>query len=553
MPIITKMQERNKSELISGMCLLAALFFMLFIYAPLELYFYNQREFWFDVYDLLPLLLVMFVVGFAASVAVFGVIWLCCPGLYRIVLAGSSIGFLCTYIQGNFLVGNLPAMDGSEYDWEANSFGRIQSLILWVVVFLVVVLLYKFLKKDMFVQGVKLVSLCMILMLTVTLGSILLTTKGYERKLDACATVKNEYEFSTDTNFVILLLDAVDSGDLYDLLEGQPEYKAIFEDFTYYPNTLGVYPCTMCAIPHILSGERFANETTFEEYNVNVYKNAEFFADLEEQGYRLGMYEDEIPYLDESIFRFENVLERKSEINSYIEFAKMELKLVGLRYAPYDLKKACVFRTNPFRDLIKTNEEYNIFNLSNEYFFRRLNSTDVTYTQDKCFKFIHVAGAHEPFIYDEDMNEIENGTYKQMLQANMTMTTAYLEKLKAAGVYDNSVIIVMADHGLDGENSAEYTGRQNPILFVKGVDEKHELQVSQAPISYDDLQGAFARLLEGKNSTEIFDYEEGDYRERSFLYYVYEQDEHMYEYVTSGHASEDAGMQATGREFILEE
>lgn len=552
MRILSKISQRNKTELSAGICLLAALFFMLFIYAPLELYFYNQREFWFDVYDLLPLLLIMFGVGFVASGVLFLVLFLWTPRLYRLVLVGSSIGFLCTYIQGNFLVGNLPSMDGSEYDWEANSFGRIQSLILWVVVFLAIVALYKFIKKDMFVQGVKMVSVGMILMLTVTLVSILLTTQGYEKKLDAVATVKNEYEFSTDTNFVILLLDAVDSADLYDLMEEQPEYKEIFADFTYYPNTLGVYPCTMCAIPHILSGERFVNETTFEEYNINVYKNAEFFASLEEKGYRLGMYEDELPYLDESIFRFENVLDRKSEINSYIEFAKLEMKLIGLRYAPYDLKKLCVFRTNPFRDLIKPNEEYNIFTLSNAYFYRRLHNTEITYTPDKCFKFIHVEGAHEPFKYDKDMNEIEDGTYKQMLQANMTMTTAYLEKLKAAGVYDNSVIIIMADHGLDGENSAEYTGRQNPILFVKGINEKHTLQVSQAPISYDDLQGAFARLLEGKDSTEIFDYEEGSDRERSFLYYVYEQDEHMYEYVTEGHASEDAELKSTGREFVCE-
>ena len=83
------------------------------------------------------------------------------------------------------------------------------------------------------------------------------------------------------------------------------------------------------------------------------------------------------------------------------------------------------------------------------------------------------------------------------------------------------------------------------------MGEQHDLQISQAPVSYDDLQEAFGRLLEGSSSDAVFDVREGEERERSYLFYEYEQDEHMYEYVTSGHASAEEELQPTGREFIL--
>lgn len=148
------------------------------------------------------------------------------------------------------------------------------------------------------------------------------------------------------------------------------------------------------------------------------------------------------------------------------------------------------------------------------------------------------------------MSQIEQGTYRDVMEASVTITKAYLNMLKDAGLYDNSVIIVMADHGLEGNAPELYTGRQNPILFVKGINEHHEMLLSEAPVSYDDLQPAFQRLLEGKAGTEIFDAQEGDVRERRYLFYEYEEEDYLYEYITEGHASDDSSLQATGREFV---
>ena len=54
--------KESRLRLRSAGLLSVAAGFMLFLYAPLEIYFNNKYEFWFDFYDLIPLCLLMFAV-----------------------------------------------------------------------------------------------------------------------------------------------------------------------------------------------------------------------------------------------------------------------------------------------------------------------------------------------------------------------------------------------------------------------------------------------------------------------------------------------------------
>lgn len=553
MSMVGKVKERvnarDKVSLWAGLCLMGAMCFMLLFYAPLELYFYNQSDFWFDVYDLFPLLVLLFLLGFAVCALLMAAAWLLSRRLYQVLLPAGVIAFLSTYIQGNFLAGNLPVVDGSDIDWEAYSSGRVQTIILWVVVTAVICVACSLLRREKFARLVRVVSLCMILMFTMTLVSILITTKGYERK-KYVSTVKDEYEFSENRNFVILMLDSVDSEPLYEIMKANPEYQDIFEDFTYYANTLGAYPYTQFAVPFILSGEWYENDRDFTEYDVNVFKNSDFLASLEEKGYELGMYEVDTPYQDDSVCRFDNVLHQKRKINSFYMFAKQEIKLVGFRYAPFDFKRFCKVWGDSFLNLREDDTEYPAFKSSNLEFYERLHSSEISLTQENQFKFIHLEGAHVPYWYDKDVNLTYEADYVGTMEACLTLTGAYLDKLKEAGVYDNSVIIVMADHGTNGEDYLNPMGRQNPILFVKGVNEKHAFTVSQAPVSYADLQEAYARLLEEKSSSEIFDCQEGDIRKRRYIQYTIDEEAYLYEYVTTGHAADDGQLTPTGVEYV---
>lgn len=539
-------------KLAAGIIVVIAFLFMIFIYAPLEMFFYNQDDFWFDIFDLLPVLFPLFFGSAAVAVLMISAVCIFMPRVYKIVLPACCIAFVCTYIQGNFMVNNLPPLDGTEVNWADYSSGRIQSVVLWVAVTVLVCILLKIVRLEKFCKIIKITGICMVLMLLFTLISICISTKGYTSKIDALITRKGEYAMSKDTNFVILILDAVDSETWYNMLAEHPEYREIFEDFTYYPDTMAVYPFTKYSIPYMICGEWYENQVPFQEYNINAYKNSPFLELLEERGYELYMFEEDLPLLDKSIFRFANVPDGKYKVSSFWDFVKLEIKLAGLRYAPFDLKRACIFNTNRFSVLRDGGEMYPLFSMDNALFYQSVLEEEITYCTEKQFKFIHIDGAHVPFQYDKDVNIIADGSYEDSIEATMTITKAYLEKLREADVYDNSIIMVMADHGYS-LTGPEAFGRQNPVLFVKGLEEHHEMMISDAPVSFEDLQEAYVRLLNNSLSTDIFDNSEGSQRKRRFLYYVFEKDECIMEYMQTGHAFNDDTMNATGNVYMRDE
>lgn len=546
----TVQKKRRVKAILPGVILSGAAGFMFFLYAPLELYFSNKNEFWFDFYTLIPVLLV----GFAATAILgslgFLVLYLIHERLYQTGLVACFIAYIASYIQGNFLVKNLPPLDGTEVDWSMYSAERIKSIAVWVVVITSVLIAIRFARMEKFANIIKYIPICLSLMMTAALVTVCINNNGLERKRIVLVSDEKLYEMSDDTNFIIFVLDAADARFVTPMLEENPDYREIFEDFTYYPNTVGAYPFTMMAIPHILSGEWFENEEPFWDYNVNAFKNAPLFAALENKGYRMGLYEADLPGNDDSVKRFENVQDEAS-VSNYWEFFKAELRLTGFKYAPFDLKRFAIFDMNFFDSLQERGFDY-----GNLGFYHKMLQEPVTHTKDKCFKFIHIEGAHVPFQYNEKVELIQGGSYEENLKACMTITRDYLEKLKAENVYDNSVIIVMADHGYAAnvveDDYTEYIGRSNPILFVKGVGESHDMKVSNAPISFVDLQEAYARLLDGNGGDSVFDAAEGQKRERRHLLYRYLREDYIYEYVQTGEAWDTSTLMPTGVEYIRE-
>ena len=55
--------------------------------------------------------------------------------------------------------------------------------------------------------------------------------------------------------------------------------------------------------------------------------------------------------------------------------------------------------------------------------------------------------------------------------------------------------------------------------------------------------------MDGEESNGIFDWQENDSRERRFLYYDFNNDDIMIEYIQTGHAQDMTTMLPTGREF----
>lgn len=546
--------SKRKADVIPAIFLSFALSFMLFLYAPLELYFENKKEYWFDIRQLFPICLLMFLVMFAVSFLVMALIRLINTKLYYAATAVYLIVYLCTYVQGNYLVRNLPPLDGTPVPWDLYDYQRKYCIILWLAVTAAVLLLWRFARTKILMSCAKWLSAGISAVLVVTLGIVCVTNRGFDKKLLIAVSTDYELEMSTDRNFVILVLDSMDGGKLEQMFEEHPEYSEVLEDFTFFGNTMGVYPYTDFAVPYIVSGDWFECDEYIEDYIDKTYSSAPLFDMLEGQGYRLGLYEADAPLRDTCMYRFENIKDVENEFTSVVDFIKVEMRLVGLKYAPYDLKRRCLVLPEEIPALRQqvNDIQYFKFDYSNMMLYADLEQKGITYTDEKCFKFIHLEGAHIPFRYDEDLNLIENGNYEMNMEAAMKVVMAYIQALKDSGVYDNTAIVITSDHGYNylEEGSITPEDRQHPLLFVKGFGEKHdEMLISGAPISHEDFQEAYIRLLDGADSSEVFDYKEGDYRERRYLYYYLWDMNHMDEYVQTGYAGDMDTLTLTGVTF----
>ena len=174
-----RLKQLNKQELGAGIWVVTAMFFMLFVYAPTELYCYNMDEFWFDYYVLLPVIGIMFLGGLLLATLILTLAWFLFPKVYRFVgIPFLCIAFLCTYVQGNFMIDNLPPLDGSIPDWEDYQVEMKQTIMLWLVVSIAMILLYGIIKSANFIKVAKIVSICMLLMFGVTTASVLMMTEG---------------------------------------------------------------------------------------------------------------------------------------------------------------------------------------------------------------------------------------------------------------------------------------------------------------------------------------------------------------------------------------
>ena len=539
------MLQKGRTGIILSLCTC----FLITIYAPLEMFFYNIDDFWFNFSTIFPICLVLFLALWLVGGLLFCFLGAIQKKIYGVAVFVAFVLLICTYIQGTFLINNLPPMDGTNIDWSQYSVENIKTLILWIIVFLFCIALWRLLKTVKFLRLIEGISLFLFGMLLVSIITAGVITGGYKNKDLLAITNKNEFEYSQDTNFIIFILDAVDAGTVTDLMRLDSTISEAFCDFTYYENTMCVYPFTQYSIPFILSGDWYLNDQKPMDYFQDAIADSPFINSIKKD-YKMQIYSDSVSVVSKGNEQlFDNMGSDYGTISSYSLFIKGIIKTAGIRYAPFPAKQMCynaLERLNEARELKETIEEEQIFSCDNRDFYRELQEKKLTFTNDKLFKMIHLEGAHVPYRYNKNVERIENGTYEENVAASMTIASAWLNKLRENKVYDHSVIIIMADHGY---NVKGLYGRQNPILFVKGIDEHHEMKISDAPISYVDLQGAYQELLDGKAGDSIFSWEENEERQRRYILYDYEEEEIMYEYTSKGHASETEKLELTGNEY----
>ena len=525
--------------------------FMLYIYEPIITYSANINDFWFDLKLMMTNIILYFSILFIIIVTIFTIIYFISYKLknekiYKIILIISFILFTYFYIQGVYLAGNLPVLDGTTIEWENYTIDTIISVVIIAILIAAEMILIKKMNIDKTIRINKFLTLAICAMIFVSVISSLVKPDVFKEKIVVTATTRNINVASTDKNFYIMLVDAVDSYEFAQVVEKNDKYSKTFDDFTYYPDTVSGYTYTRDSIPFIFSGIWNKNEMEFSAYSTKAYNESKFIKELEDNKYNINMYENQITWNDRNAANISNIDIYSDKVHEK-RFFKELTKYILFKYLPYPLKKYSRIETADF-DSAKVEQESEYFVWNNTVAYENIrDNKELKKIDEDYFQFLHIEGGHVPFNNDEDVNEIpaEEGTYEKKLTATLNIINSFIERLKENNVYDNSVIVIMADHGYwNSQNSV----RQNPILYIKGINEHHNMETSDMPISYADLCDSFIELLNGKDTSKIFQNIDKN-RVRKFIDNPFNAENSMIEHEVKGKAWDSNAEYETGIKF----
>lgn len=517
MDISKRFNDRHKNEKTRKtasniiLCIFAA--FNVCFFTPIDIFFANADELAFPI-KLMSLYLGIITVAVAAA------LFLGCVlirgkanGIYRAVIFAAS---LALYIQGNFLSINMGKLLGDDY---RVSVGRtVLDIAVWAIIFAAVFIIRRKFSEQfekavtyvsaavIFIQLVALVSAfiqCMKHSQPSTISTLLGGVQDLSINMAACTNDDLDV-YSSEKNFIIIMPDEYDSHCFDEALkQGSP---AGFDGFTYYTNTVGMYHWTQEAIPYA-----FINSSVYSEGD-------ETFLQTVAQNYEARVYADyNIPDPKLMIKYCDNYINVVVLFRDGFSYTKSLLELTMFRVLPEPLKPFVIPEYKGLAQIDYTlpdnKERYRGDNL----FFYNNFPRELTITDTPQFKYIYLDGLHLPRNMNKDMQRVNDTvSLEDTTDVVNKMIGEYLETLKEYGVYDNSDIFIMADHGVREEYKD--CSVMTPLLMYKpAYSTDTGIKISNAPISHADLFPTYVKLAGGEpEERTIFDISEDEERVRRF-------------------------------------
>lgn len=474
--------------------------FMLFVFAPFEIYLSNKGYFFFAGTEMLGLSLLAFVIGFVTCMMILILCAAINNKLFSVIYGMFIGGTLALYIQGNWDMTDYGAWNGGDIDWSdfiAQKWGFLALFVILIVLGAV----FTAKRKEKAYKTVNIISGFIILILLYTITTLMITNGGLAKDKEYIATSENELELSAKQNMIVMIVDAYDSSAFEKMLN-ETDIKQSLDGFTYYPDTLGAYSSTDMSLPFIITGSDYKNDVLFGEHLDSAYADSPMINWLKDNGWETDIYSDILMPQANDGAGIANSRELMRVVNDRKQLMNYMYTMVLFRYMPQPIKNHFYFAADNIKGTLNSVKgEYEVYSEDNFVFYDKLDELSASDKENSgVFQLIHITGAHEPFTFTKDFVETDTTTsYEDECQGVLFVIDKFLEKMKETGLYDNTVIVIMADHGY-------YDDRQNPLLLVKGYNELHDMEVSDAAVSYYDLQKAFINLLKGDNiGNNVFD------------------------------------------------
>lgn len=569
------------------------------VFLPSTVYLGEPREFTNTFGDLLLVCLCL-------STALALLLWL---GLFLLRWAGQAwlvralallcgLGFL-VWLQGNFLIWPYGVLDGRDIPWAAmKKYGYIDGSV-WLAVIIAAV----FFSRTVVRIGAR-VSVVLVVVQLVYGGVLFARQPEVPSFKRYMVDERNKFAFSQQKNVIVLVLDSFPTDVFMEIVRTTPRLAAPFGGFTHFRNSLGTFPFTELSVASILTGQYYDNSMPYEKWKKKAFTVQSLPSALKSAGWRVDLF----PVMSHSLYYSDEVASNFVKGRPFVETLRGVASVCDIalfRAVPHFLRElvnndqkwvlaqilADPKVRRPRREAIvravsasgptkpptpQTRFSSRAYASSVIRFVDAALSTSTLDTSPGTFKFFHWGIPHRPLVLDENLQyrrmETNRRNYVRYATAGIKLVGLFLDHLRALGVYDNSLIFIVGDHGpafqpvlfavqpgmrlADQARAigASFKVAALPLMLVKPYGASGVLTVSDAPVSLIDIPATVFASMGMRTQTQgtsVFSVSETQARDRRFYWYG-ARDIHSYfgemtEYIVSGYGWQDTSWRRSGR------
>ena len=350
------------------------------------------------------------------------------------------------------------------------------------------------------------------------------------------------------SNIIVLMLDGFTNSLLGELLKYDPKLESLFSGFTWYENTLSTGNVTLLGgpaihggldiSPYVLNQRSNQIESIQDEINkayvplIDTLISRHYDIDLLNMQYT---HCDVVGRLLPAINVCTEYGKSEKDFNSYFVKKHLErfpeemrvliqennnsgyLASIGIFYSAFYSLREYIYNDADWLSFLNYMPSFNIDYRYYAFLTSYIDLVSIKETESPMYKYINSGFTHEKWhLFDETCRIAEDGQFMSGDYGSPTNNQFYthycalkevsrlVDKLKLAGAWDNTMMIVVSDHSTKGDAKLAKTfeasqdaipGRPSSLLLVKEFNATHDFEESQIFMSQGDVPAIICNAI----------------------------------------------------------
>ncbi len=413
---------------------------------------------------------------------------------HRAVAVFTAAGLLF-FVQSNFLAWNYGVFDGEGVQWARHTGKGWLELVLWIGF-----LTWACIRPRQLVLQSRFICL---LLIAVQFGLLAFTSlqqgTGFWRQAGSgSGAPAGVYEYSRNGNVLHVILDAFQT-DVFAELVAEEDLTSKLDGFVLYRENMGIAAHTAFAVPALFTGEIYQGNESPSTYYARCIDEKGFPNRLHEAGYRVNL----LPRLMMDKGRHDQHYRVPDTFGGNPGFqrqqAAWQLLDVGLfRLVPHSAKKM-VYNGGHWRlsSLLATPAAHR--SIHQRAFWQDYIGRITPVLDEPAYHFLHIMSPHPPYGIFADGSPspeplpLKRENYKHEARYSLRVFMEHLERLKQLGIYQDALIVLQGDHGVNFDPVVEGAaidlpvGRAPTLLATKLPGQSGPLRISLAPTTIAEV------------------------------------------------------------------